>query len=125
MQTFSSANRTCSESASAVECTATDADAHLAAGADHAQRDLAAVRYENFLEQSGARAIALLGQAEEVLAVLHVLAVLDQDLLDRGPSASASISFISFMASTMQTTWPLRTACPTSTNAGASGEGAR
>ena len=32
------------------------------------------------------------------------------------PSDSASISFISFIASTMQSTWPLRTACPTSTN---------
>ena len=41
------------------------------------------------------------------------------------PSDSDSISFISFIASTMQTTWPLRTAWPTSTNEGASGDGAR
>ena len=48
-----------------------------------------------------------LGQAEERLAVLDGLAVLDEDLLDLA-SDSASISFISFIASTMQSTWPLR-----------------
>ena len=41
MQTLSSAIRTCIASASAVECTATAADAHLATGADHAKGDLA------------------------------------------------------------------------------------
>ena len=35
------------------------------------------------------------------------------------PATSDSISFISFIASTMHSTWPARTWLPTSTNAGA------
>ena len=50
MQTASSAKRTWSASASAVEWTATVGDAELAAGADDAQRDLAAVGDEDLLE---------------------------------------------------------------------------
>jgi len=46
-------------------------------------------------------------------------AVLNQDLGD-ATVASASISFISFIASTMQTTWPLRTVSPISTKAAVS-----
>ena len=41
------------------------------------------------------------------------------------PSASDSISFISFIASTMQSTWPLRTACRRRRTTAASGDGAR
>jgi hypothetical protein len=41
------------------------------------------------------------------------------------PAQSASISFMSFMASTMHSAWPSRMVLPTSTNDGASGEGER
>ena len=41
------------------------------------------------------------------------------------PSHSALISFISFIASMMHSTWPLRTMSPTSANAFAPGSGAR
>ena len=41
------------------------------------------------------------------------------------PATSASISFISFIASTMQRVWPFLTFWPTSTNGGDSGDGAR
>ena len=41
------------------------------------------------------------------------------------PATSASISFISFIASTMQSVCPSRIALPTSTNGGASGRGRR
>ncbi len=41
------------------------------------------------------------------------------------PDTSASISFISFIASMMQSVWPGRTIEPMSTNDGASGEGER
>ncbi len=41
------------------------------------------------------------------------------------PSTSDSISFMSFMASTMQSTWPYFTTVPTSTKGAASGDGAR
>ena len=41
------------------------------------------------------------------------------------PSCSASISFMSFIASTMQSVWPFFTFWPTSTNGGDSGDGAR
>ena len=39
------------------------------------------------------------------------------------PSYSESISFISFIASMMQSTWPFFTTDPTSTNGGAPGSG--
>src|SRR5439155_24388897 len=43
----------------------------------------------------------------------------------RRPGCSASISFISFIASTMQRTCPFFTTCPVSTNAGLSGDAER
>ena len=46
-------------------------------------------------------------------------------MLTTSPSYSESISFINFMASMMHSTWPLRTASPTDTNALASGAAAR
>jgi hypothetical protein len=50
MHTASSAKRTCSASASAVEWTATVRRSELAAGADDAQGDLAPVGDEDLLE---------------------------------------------------------------------------
>src|SRR3954471_7365996 len=77
MQTFSSAKRTCSESVSAVECTATV----LMPISRHARITRSAISprfaMRTFLNTSG-----LLAYAEEVLAVLDVLAVLNEDLLD-------------------------------------------
>src|SRR6187551_3931490 len=77
MQTFSSAKRTCSESVSAVECTATV----RIPMSRHARITRSAISprlaMRTFLNTRG-----LLAQAEQVLAVLHVLAVLNEDLLD-------------------------------------------
>ena len=46
------------------------------------------------------------------------------NILAMVPETSASISFISFIASMMQSTWPSLTASPTLTNGGVPGEGA-
>ena len=86
MHTASSAKRTCSARASASECTATVLIAELAAGADDAQRDLAAVGDEDLLN------IARPGPARRAQAFLMrksfcpnstALAVLREDLDDR------------------------------------------
>ena len=45
--------------------------------------------------------------------------------LTTSPASSASISFISFIASMMQRTWPTLTRSPTLTNAGEFGSGER
>src|SRR5262245_27840951 len=76
MQTFSSAKRTCSESVSAVECTATvlipiSRQARITRSAISPRFAM-----RTFLNTD------LLGQPEEVLTVFDVLAVLHQDLFD-------------------------------------------
>src|SRR5678809_514802 len=75
MQTFSSAKRTCSESVSAVEWTATV----LMPISRHARITRSAISprfaMRTFLN-------TLLGQSEEVLPVFDVLAVLNEDLFD-------------------------------------------
>ena len=49
---------------------------------------------------------------EQLLSELHRLGVLDQDLGRRGRSTSDSISFMSFIASMMQTVCPTSTRVP-------------
>src|SRR5262245_36308094 len=79
MQTFSSAKRTCSESVSAVECTATV----LIPISRHARITRSAISprfaMRTFLHTGS---VYLFRQSEEVLAVFHVGAVLHEDLLD-------------------------------------------
>src|SRR5215472_9082311 len=48
-----------------------------------------------------------------------------QRILTMRPATSASISFIIFIASMIHSVWPLRTALPSSTYGGASGDEAR
>ena len=72
------------------------ADAHLAAGAVDAQRDLAAIGDEHLLEHRA------LFQDQQRLAVFDRRAVGDQDFARRGRRAGAGIWFITFIASMMQ-----------------------
>src|SRR6185369_16503197 len=88
MQTFSSAKRTCSASASAVEWIATD----FSPASRQARITRSAISprlaMRTFLNTArayvlgGDRPGSALGQTNEGLAVLHVLAVLGQDLDD-------------------------------------------
>src|SRR5687768_2005287 len=75
MQTFSSAKRTCSESTSTVECTATDF-MPISRQARMTRRAISPrLAMRTFLNTR-----LRLGQAEQLLAVLHVLPVLRQHL---------------------------------------------
>ena len=96
-------------------------DAELAARADDPQGNLAAIRDQDLVEhQLG----SLTFTRKQPLAELDRLAVLDVDRRDLA-IASLSISFISFIASMMQSTWPFFTSSPTSTKGGAPGSGER
>ena len=75
-------------------------DAELAAGAQDAQRDLAAVGDDDFVEHGA------LFDDEQGLAELDRFAVLRQ-IATILPALSASIWFIIFMASMMHSTWPI------------------
>ena len=88
-------------SASASECTATVAMPISLAGAEDAQRDLAAVGDEDLVEHGGAYSMT-----SERLAELHGLAVLDEDLDARGRRAAARIGFMVFIASMISRVWP-------------------
>src|SRR6266478_915797 len=75
MQTFSSAKRTCSASASAVECTATERNP-ISRQARITRRAISPrLAMRTFLNRR-----STLGQTDERLAVLDVLTVLHQDL---------------------------------------------
>ena len=63
--------------------------------------------------------------AEEDVAVLDRRAVLDDDGAMMVPDFSALISFITFIASMMQSVWPSATVSPTETKRSASGVGRR
>ena len=83
-------------------------DAELAARALDAQRDLAAIGDQDLVEQlvgAAAPPCGLLLDHEQRLAELDRLAVFDEDRLDM-PAVSASISFISFIASMMHSVSP-------------------
>src|SRR4029079_9863227 len=100
------------------------ADAHLAQGADDAQRDLAAVRNEHLVEngrrlldQGGAMRKSGCPYSPGCAFCTRTAAIV--------PETSASISFISFIASTMHSTWPFSIRWPSTTYASASGLGER
>ena len=98
-------------------------DAHFAAGALDAQRDLAAVGDEDLLEHLGCR-----GRHYSITKSGWPYSTgwpFSTRIAFTVPAASDSISFRSFIASMMQSVWPLVTVCPTSTKAGAPGEGER
>src|SRR5690606_19678763 len=100
------------------------ADAELAAGADHAERDLAAVGDEDLADAgsgAGHPDLRTLKSASPYSTGLPFCASTSTIV----PAISDSISFMSIIASTMQSTWPGRISVPTSTKGAASGEGAR
>ena len=98
------------------------ADAELAARADDAQRDLAAVRDEDLLEQ---RALAqLLRDFEELLAELDGLAVLGEDLDDRARALGLDLVHQLHRFDDAERL-AFADRAPTSTNGGASGDGER
>src|SRR4051794_29886751 len=78
MQTFSSAKRTWRESASAVECTATERSPI----SRHARMTRKAISPRFAISTFLNKARSALGQPEQVLTVFDVLAVLDEDLDD-------------------------------------------
>ena len=94
-------------------------DAEIAAGADDAQRDLAAIGNQ---ELSGTL-LTRAGSRTEIRRI-RPAAVLHQLARRRVPRASDSISFISFIDSMMQSTCPRSHRSPTFTKGGEPGEGA-
>src|SRR5579864_1834136 len=96
------------------------ADAEFLTGADNAKRNFSAIGNEDFIKHS---------------LELHRGRMLNSPcaystgwpLLTRrltiSPLTSASISFISFMASMMHSTWPASTVSPAFTNGGDPGDG--
>ena len=94
-------------------------DAELAAGTDDPQGDLSAVGDEDFLEHASG------GLDGEQAARRTAPACRSPRRRSRSsPSYSDVISFISFIASMMQSTWSFFTRWPISTNDGAPGSGA-
>src|SRR5262249_10220171 len=96
-------------------------DAQLAAGADHPQRDLAPVGDQDLLEALGHS----YGRIWKSGSPNSTGWPFSASTATTVPSTSDSISFISFIASTIQSTWPLRTWLPTSAKGAASGDGER
>jgi hypothetical protein len=90
-------------------------DAEFLAGAQHAQRDLAAIGYEDF------RNMPLLDHHQR-FPIFDGLGVLEQDRLDRA-GARRGIWFIVFMASMMRSVWPSLMVWPTSMKGFEPGEG--
>ena len=99
-------------------------DAELVERADDADGDLAAVRYEDATKlrhRGGARERL---ELEEHLPELDRLRVVDVDLPNTAATSDFT-SFMSFIASRMQSVWPAPTTSPSSTNGGDPGSGAR
>src|SRR5206468_7716284 len=93
-------------------------DPELARSADDPERDLTPVGDENFRKrQAGSKRKSASPYSTGLPFWMRVST--------RRPGRSAAISFISFIASTMQSTWPFFTTVPTSTNGGLSGEAER
>ncbi len=82
-------------------------DAELLAGAQHAQRDLAAIGDEDLVEhRSACVAPEAHSMITQRLAELDRLAVLDQDLRDRAGARRRRIWFIVFIASMISSVSP-------------------
>jgi hypothetical protein len=102
MQTASSARRTCIASASAVECTATVLMPISCAGAVDAQRDLAAIGDQEFLDGHGAApySITTSGWSNSTGWPFST------KIAFTVPPEGAVIGFITFIASTMTSVSP-------------------
>jgi hypothetical protein len=95
-------------------------DAHLAAGADDAKGDLAAVGDQDLVEHRARPYSMIMRGAPYSTGV----AVLDEDPL-HVPARGAGIWFMVFIASMISTVWPSATLSPTLTKAAAPGSGER
>src|SRR5207248_9064817 len=94
--------------------------------ADHADRDLAAVCDEHTVEhQTASSGGGPTGSSSNSSWPNSTGSALPTWIMRTIPAASALISFISFIASRMQSVWPGATASPSWTNGGAPGSGAR
>src|SRR5262249_11630673 len=88
---------------------------HLAQRADHAECDLAAVGYQDLLEHRRLASSPRRSRARYAGAILNSACPYSTGAPSSAripitvPAMSASISFMSFIASTMQSTWPLST----------------
>src|ERR1039458_7352086 len=105
------------------------ADAEFLARADDPQRNLAAICYQNFLEHDVKKALSgqlrayFVGRTANSSWPYSMGWPLATSFLTNSPATSHSISFISFMASTMHNTWPTSNGSPTFTKGGEPGEG--
>src|SRR5258706_7104336 len=106
-------------------------DAELAARANDAQRDLAAIGDEDLLKHRATLRGKKLGGKFQAFLMRKsfwpnsTAFPFCAKIATIVPECSASISFISFIASMMQSVCPARTTEPTSTNDGVSGLAAR
>src|SRR5205807_9338758 len=101
-------------------------DAELVQRADHAHRDLAAVRNQDTREHQRASSGApVTGSSSNMSCPNSTGSAFSTWIARTTPAASAFTSFISFIASRMQSVCPCATASPTSTKGGAPGCGAR
>ncbi len=91
-------------------------DAELFTGADDPKGDLSAIGYQNFLEHAvtprcidRADYCVALGSIRNSACPYSTDFVLSARIFTIRPSVSDSISFMSFIASTMHSTWPFLT----------------
>ena len=95
-------------------------DAHLAAGAQDAQRDLAAIGDQDLVEHAhGAYSTISSGSPYSTGAALVA------KIRATRPARGARIEFITFIASMISSVWPSLTRSPTLTNGAAPGSGSR
>src|SRR5262249_42055666 len=101
-------------------------DAHLVEGADDAHGDLAAVRDQNAREhQSASSGRPVSGSRSKRTCPNSTGCAFSTWIVRTTASSSAFTSFMSFIASRMQSVWPGATTSPTSTNGRAPGCEAR
>src|SRR5439155_15365473 len=100
--------------------------AGLVQRADHTDGDLAAVRNEDPAEhQTASSGRPLIGSSSKRSVPYSTACAFSTWIPRTTASLSAFTSFISFIASRMQSVWPGATASPSSTKGGDPGSGAR
>src|SRR5262249_11429286 len=100
-------------------------DSELVQRTDHADGDLAAVRHQHALEHQSPGGRPLTGSSSNRSCPYSTGCAFSARIRWTIPSWSALTSFISFIASSMQSVWPIPTVSPSWTNGSAPGEGAR